>query len=316
MSSPDSTLVHHYNRTATCKARWSTGHCTLFAIPRPVHGIVHAASDAVCSSISDDLRSTGIPRRRMWSQLYQDVVVASIFSTVLTPRANMFIDLAANAAIGDSNSYYFDRCLGWRGICIEPNPNYGASHRQARNSTLYRECISNSSQEIIFGFTSIGQMGHILHAARTNETVRPLSERMRCKPLSRLLTPLGSPMHIDYLSLDVEGAELEVLKSVDFGTTSFTLMTVEDTTAAVHHFLRARRMVPAFCLFGDTLFVAETDAPAVRDWYARIGHAITIRESKGFRLLSTRIDDCLVPGKGRPPSNATTVFQWSVGDDG
>ena len=117
---------------------------------------------------------------------------------------------------------------------------------------------------------------------------------MRCRPLSSLLQQANME-HIDYLSLDVEGSELDVLSSIDWARTTITLMTVEDTTARIHAFLRTQQMLPVLCLFGDTLFVRSADQSAVREWLTRIGSLFTVREGKGMRLLSARVADCMVP---------------------
>ena len=39
------------------------------------------------------------------------------FNKVVVPPH--YIDLAANLPVGDSNTAFFDRCLGWRGVCVE-----------------------------------------------------------------------------------------------------------------------------------------------------------------------------------------------------
>ena len=88
-----------------------------------------------------------------------------------------------------------------------------------------------------------------------------------------------------------------MLSSFDWARNTITLMTVEDTTASIHAFLKARDMVPVLCLFGDTLFVRSADQPAVLEWLAHIGSLFTVHESKakGMRLLSARVADCTVP---------------------
>ena len=36
----------------------------------------------------------------------------------------VYLDVAANHYKRISNTYFYDRCLGWRGLCVEPNPIY------------------------------------------------------------------------------------------------------------------------------------------------------------------------------------------------
>ena len=86
----------------SCLATRSVGLCTLISIPTSVHGNRQEATNSLCSAINGELRESGMVQTRTWSQLYQDAVVASIFSTALTPQHKTYVDLAANAAV----SYY------------------------------------------------------------------------------------------------------------------------------------------------------------------------------------------------------------------
>lgn len=39
----------------------------------------------------------------------------------------------ANNAYDMSNTFFFDRCLGWRGICVEPNPIFWSGKKRGGN---------------------------------------------------------------------------------------------------------------------------------------------------------------------------------------
>ena len=51
-------------------------------------------------------------------------------------RRGFYVDLATNDAIARSNTYFLDRCLGWSGLCIEPNPLHHARIRRERSCEL------------------------------------------------------------------------------------------------------------------------------------------------------------------------------------
>ena len=132
---------HAYN--VSCPGKLA-GVCAYTHLPAwSQHGNPHEATDAECAKIRDNLKHDRIIEKRTWSQLYQDMVVASLFSSAITPRSSVYVDLAANAAVHDSNTYLFDRCLGWRGLCVEPNPKYESQHRQKRSSRFARACVSS-----------------------------------------------------------------------------------------------------------------------------------------------------------------------------
>jgi hypothetical protein len=61
--------------------------------------------------------------------------------------------------------------------------------------------------------------------------------RVPCRPLQDILQERGAPTHIDYLSIDVEGAELRILASFPFDHYQFGALTIERPTKAVHDLL-------------------------------------------------------------------------------
>ena len=61
-----------------------------------------------------------------------------------------FVDLAANDAECLSNTVRLERELGWRGLCIEPNPKYTARLRQLRSCGLIQAPVSSDEREVSF----------------------------------------------------------------------------------------------------------------------------------------------------------------------
>ena len=61
---------------------------------------------------------------------------------------------------------------------------------------------------------------------------------------------------ITYLSLDVEGGELDALRGVDWNTTTIDVLTVETASAELTKFLEARGFARVFCVALDSVFVA------------------------------------------------------------
>lgn len=269
---------------------------------RGAHGRRSPATEAECSATRQRLRSTapdGVLSLETWSQVHQDWVVALLFATVLTPQSRTYVDLAANGPIFDSNTYLFDRCLGWQGVCIEANPQYAAHHAQTRSSTFISACVAPTPTDAFFDMTSIGQLGHLVTASAHNKT--GTVRAMRCEPLAHLLAPFPRiSKHIDYLSLDVEGAELGALQSIDWAQTSVSLMTVEDATSAIVTLLAAQQMVPVMCIMIDTVFVHVRHAADVKAWLRTVGSRLLTRgegarahfNSSAVPLLSNRTTDC------------------------
>jgi hypothetical protein len=63
-------------------------------------------------------------------------------------RIRVYAEVAANHYKSISNSYFFDRCLHWRGLCVEPNPIYHADLLSERTCSLTPTCVANHTNEI------------------------------------------------------------------------------------------------------------------------------------------------------------------------
>ena len=58
-------------------------------------------------------------------------------------RKGFYVDSGANDYKSLSNTYFFDKCLGWSGLCIEPHEPYHRGLLENRSCTLVPECISD-----------------------------------------------------------------------------------------------------------------------------------------------------------------------------
>ncbi len=156
-----------------------------------------------------------------------------------------FVELGANDGVTQSNSLYFERYRNWRGLLIEPAPqNYlkCRQNRSPRSSVYCAACVSfDYAQEFVriaysnLMSTPVGLDSDIkdphAHAKLggqflgSGETVFEFGAVART--LNSLLLDAEAPRLIDFLSLDVEGAELEVLKGVDHFHFRFKYILVE-----------------------------------------------------------------------------------------
>lgn len=156
-----------------------------------------------------------------------------------------FVELGANDGVTQSNSLYFEKYRNWRGLLVEPTPQNFLKCRQnrsARNSIYCAACVSfDYDHEFVrlaysnLMSTPVNLESDIqdprAHAALgdrfldSGETVFEFGAVART--LNFLLLDAGAPRQIDFLSLDVEGAELEVLKGVDHKAFRFKYILVE-----------------------------------------------------------------------------------------
>lgn len=53
-----------------------------------------------------------------------------------------------------------DRCLGWKGVCVEANPKYFDKLSKLRSCNLVKTCISDSNAEVTFRLSGAGTSSH------------------------------------------------------------------------------------------------------------------------------------------------------------
>jgi FkbM family methyltransferase len=137
-----------------------------------------------------------------------------------TKRNGTFLEMGALDGVLYSNTKFFEDTLGWSGVLIEPIPhNYEACCRQRPRSRVYN-CIVSSSLEpmeiyvngavsSVKDFTT-QQFYDGWHKRANVETIHA-----ECRRLDDLLHD-AKLKSIDFWSLDVEGSEYEVLKTMDW----------------------------------------------------------------------------------------------------
>lgn len=157
------------------------------------------------------------------SQWSQEFHVASYLNC---KRNGFFVDLAANIAIDNSNTLTLERDFGWNGILIEANPTYwwGLLHR---NASLFLGPVGAEDEKVTFQLhdETSGIVGENFDAKPKKEWKETLS--YTTTSLASVLRQFGAPSQIDFLSLDVEGAESLVMKNFPWDTYTFSVLNVE-----------------------------------------------------------------------------------------
>ena len=143
-------------------------------------------------------------------------------------RNGYFVDVGAGTPIELSNTYILETQYGWSGILIEPYKPFFDQLVEVRSAICDNSCVYSDVQSINYIHTT-GGYGNTLEPFRYKISANVQhSEQITTVTLTSLLQKYSAPTIIDYLDIDVEGAELDVLKSIDFTTYSFRTITVED----------------------------------------------------------------------------------------
>lgn len=161
----------------------------------------------------------------------------------------VFVEAGANDGVEQSNTYYFEKFRGWTGLLVEPEPSLAAACRKNRRAQVAQAAlvatdVPGATVELHFAglmSTVAGVLGDAEATARHVQTglaVQPElagTRRMRvpARTLSALLDEAGLNRPVDWLSLDVEGAETEALRGIDFARHAPRFICVEARDAAV-----------------------------------------------------------------------------------
>jgi FkbM family methyltransferase len=137
-----------------------------------------------------------------------------------------YIDIGANAPQTGSVSYFFDRCLQWKGICVEAQPELAKNLREKRTCKVVNACIDSEASEV--SFVKDGDHSRIL---KPDEIVTSGSViRVKCMTLEQLLQE-NDVKYVDFMAMDIEGNEARVLDKFPFEKYSIDVINVENHRA-------------------------------------------------------------------------------------
>lgn len=154
--------------------------------------------------------------------------------------------VCANRAVRLSNTYFFDRCLGWSGLCVEGNPTYLEPLYRERSCSILPTCVSNLDG-IVVEFALHGGVGGIVSDGPGSNKNDIDWEKRKTPIVKSKCTTMGKALaranvrRVDYMSLDVEGHELQVLEGFDWERVVIDVITIEcnnqDAFQAIARFL-------------------------------------------------------------------------------
>ena len=166
---------------------------------------------------------------RSRSQLLQDLWVLYELNS---PSGGYFVEIGACDGVHFSNSYLLETQFAWRGIAVEPSRFWYPGIHNNRSCAVDERCVwSESERTIMFNQASV-PMHATIDSYSTSDMHAKSREDGRRYPvqtvsLNDLLAQHGAPRRIDYLSLDTEGSELDILAAFDFEAWDVRLITVE-----------------------------------------------------------------------------------------
>jgi len=203
--------------------------------------------------------------QRWYSQAAQDELVSGL----LRGKQNgFFIDLAANDAQEKSNTYALERFHGWRGLCIEPNPAYWYNLTRFRTCATVGAVVGNQSMQEVYFRYEAGDHGGIADSGFDNgKRWQRHSDLAFTVPLRDVLERYDVPQTIDYLSLDVEGAESFVMLQFPLSRYRIKLITAERLRGEIRQYLKDHgyQFAQKLTRWGESLWVHDSVRDTI-DW--------------------------------------------------
>lgn len=214
--------------------------------------------------------------RSFFSQFGEDILLSNLFGG--DKKSGVYVDVGAYHPIELSNTYFFYR-RGWRGINIEPTPhNYQLLLKQRAEDININSSVSLSENPVHFYIFSEHAINTISkdkseESSKLGYNVQSTIQ-VQSAPLEKILDNyLPKNAHIDFLSVDVEGMDLEVLISNNWDKYSPSVVLVEDLSFnfskvnenKINLFLQGKNYILRSVL-GPTLLYIHKDFAKTVEW--------------------------------------------------
>lgn len=165
-------------------------------------------------------------RRTSYSQVAEDLIIAYLLGG---HTGKTYVDVGCLWPVKHSNTFLF-YMNGGRGICIDANPDVAEAYKAQRPRDIFVNTVVWSEHGSVPFHRFAGPVFSTTDADRAKKLVAEARERpgrrlietveVDAKPLTDILTETGFLAEtngaVDFLSVDVEGAEMNVLDGIDF----------------------------------------------------------------------------------------------------
>lgn len=173
--------------------------------------------------INEDIRfiSYCLSRRdQSRSQILQDLWVCFEIGEKID---GFFVEFGATNGVRNSNTWLLETKFGWKGILAEPNPLWHSELMLNRSAFIEEKCVAARSGDIVTFITTddvdpeLSGIAGFAAADHFAET-RCRGQRIQLETISLddLLDKYDAPSTIEYMSIDTEGSELDILSSYSF----------------------------------------------------------------------------------------------------
>jgi FkbM family methyltransferase len=179
-----------------------------------------------------------------------------------------FVEFGAADGIVGSNTYSLEKDYAWRGILAEPNPDWHDGLLRNRRAAIDLRCVfKNTGSRVPFAATNVAALATIAEYASCDGHARSRAAHriveVETVSLNDLLATHDAPREIDFISIDTEGSEYEIISGFDFGRWDVRLFAIEHNRTD-----RQAKIDELMCRNGYERRYAAY--PVIDSWYRRI----------------------------------------------
>ena len=175
------------------------------------------------------------PKQGYFGQFSTDALIELYF---LNQNTGSCVEVGAANGIRGSNTLFFER-NGWRTLCIEPNPEYFKLIEKARGEAVQCACGNVDEGSVPFTIFDIGEHNIMssVSGLKPDERLVDLHKEIinnsrqinvEVRTLNTILVEHKFNKQIDFISIDTEGTELEVLQGLDLLEWDIKLLVIEN----------------------------------------------------------------------------------------
>lgn len=161
-------------------------------------------------------------------------------------RPVVYVDVGSNEFLHTSETFFLDACAGARGVCVEASAAYVPAYAAyGRTCAVHNACLGSSTSVVPWVEYGKGSGSTRSGILTTNKSWRNNVKRDKARVANRTCTTGRAVLsqegltHVDWLQVDVEGHELEVLKGIDFDAVTIDIVSIEANRFGPQAYLRS-----------------------------------------------------------------------------
>lgn len=198
--------------------------------------------------------------KKSFSQSGEDMLLNTIFAGI---KHGFYVDVGANDPFIQSNTQHF-YSKGWRGINIDPNDECIRRLNQVRNrDTNIKALISDTNSELNYYYYKNPLYNGCINNPEIPSEILHI-EKIKSRTLNSVLQQHNC-INIDFLSIDTEGHELNVLRSLDLDKIrpkiilieSFNMDVITDIISEASLYLKRKNYVYLSRTVTNTLYISS-----------------------------------------------------------